>query len=31
MIVAIAICAVTAVAAIVYIAAWLFPARIDDS
>jgi hypothetical protein len=31
MIVAIAICAATAFAAVVYIAAWLFPASIDDS
>ena len=31
MIVAIAICAATAVAAIVYVAAWLFPAKPDDS
>ena len=31
MIAAIAICAATAVAAIVYVAAWLFPARPDES
>ena len=31
MIVAIVICAATAVTAIVYFAAWLFPARPDDS
>ena len=31
MIVAIAVCAATAVAAIVYVAAWVFPARPDDS
>jgi hypothetical protein len=30
-IVAIAICAATAVAAIAYVAAWLFPAGPDDS
>jgi len=30
-IVAVAICAATAVAAIVYVAAWLFLARPDDS
>jgi phage shock protein PspC (stress-responsive transcriptional regulator) len=30
-IVAIAICGATAIAAIVYIAAWLFPARRDDA
>ena len=31
MIVAIAVCAATAVAAILYVAAWAFPARPDDS
>jgi hypothetical protein len=31
MIVAIAVCAATAVAAILYVAAWVFPARPDDS
>ena len=31
MIVAIAVFAATAVAAIVYVAAWVFPARPDDS
>ena len=31
MILAIVICAATAVTAIVYVAAWLFPARPDDS
>jgi hypothetical protein len=31
MIVAIAICTATAVTAIVYVAAWLFPARPNDS
>jgi hypothetical protein len=31
MIVAIAVCAGTAVAAILYVAAWVFPARPDDS
>ncbi len=31
MIVAIAICAATAVTAILYVAAWLFPATPDDS
>ena len=31
MIVAIAVCAATAVAAIPYVAAWVFPARPDDS
>jgi hypothetical protein len=30
-IVAIVICAATAVATIVYVAAWLFPARRDES
>jgi len=30
MIVAIAVCAATAVAAILYVAAWVFPARPDD-
>jgi hypothetical protein len=31
MIEAIAVCAATAVAAILYVAAWVFPARPDDS
>jgi hypothetical protein len=31
MIVTIAVCAATAVAAILYVAAWVFPARPDDS
>jgi hypothetical protein len=31
MIVAIAVCAATAVAAILYVAAWVFPAGPDDS
>ena len=31
MIVAIAVCAATAVAAILYVAAWVSPARPDDS
>jgi hypothetical protein len=31
MIVAIAVCAATAVAATLYVAAWVFPARPDDS
>jgi hypothetical protein len=31
MIVAVVVCAATAVAAILYVAAWVFPARPDDS
>jgi hypothetical protein len=31
MFVAIAVCAATAVVAILYVAAWVFPARPDDS